>query len=371
MSPFKFEVTRRDPHTRARCGVLDTPHGAVPTPVFMPVGTQATVKGLTPDQLADAGARVLLANAYHLCLRPGEATVETQGGLHGFMNWPGPILTDSGGFQLYSLARLCRVDDEGVTFRSHVDGTRLAFTPERAIDIQARLGADIIMVLDQCPAHDDPPEVIREATERSVRWAKRCLEAHRREDQLLMAIVQGGTDPDLRDGCARELRACAFGGFAMGGLSVGESPEQMLAVLDRVDEQLPADRPRYVMGIGRPIDMLEAVARGVDMFDCVLPTRNGRNASAFTSAGRVRIRNRQYTDDPRPLAPSCACACCRGFSRAYLRHLFVVGEMLGPILLSIHNIHYFCRVVEDMRWAIEMGRFSRYYETIRPVLAAA
>ena len=371
MTPFKFEVVRRDTGTKARCGILHTPHGPVPTPVFMPVGTQATVKGLTSPQLADAGARVLLANAYHLSLRPGDQTVADLGGLHRFMNWSGPTLTDSGGFQVYSLAGLCRVDDEGLTFRSHVDGTQLTMTPERAIDIEQKLGADIIMVLDQCPPYTAPPQAVREATERSVRWARRCLAAHRRSDQMLMGIVQGGTDPDLRAWCARELTQSDFGGFAMGGLSVGEPHGEMVAVLDHVDRILPPDRPRYVMGVGRPIDMLEAVARGVDMFDCVLPTRNGRNASAFTSIGRVRIRNRQYAHDSRPLDPNCSCACCRGYSRAYLRHLFMVGEMLGPILLSLHNIHFFCRTVEEMRIAIEKETFSRYYETIRPMLAAA
>ena len=370
-TPFDFQVTRRDAHTRARSGVLHTPHGPVATPVFMPVGTQGTVKGLTPEQLADAGARVLLANAYHLALRPGEEAVARLGGLHRFINWNGPILTDSGGFQLYSLARLCRIEDEGVTFRSHVDGTLLTMTPERAIAIQEALGADIIMALDQCPAYSASAETVREATERTVRWADRCIEAHHRRDQMLMGIVQGGADPDLRQWCAEQLTTREFGGFAMGGLSVGEPHEEMLAVLDRMDGQLPPDRPRYVMGIGRPIDLLDAVSRGADMFDCVLPTRNGRNASAFTSCGRIRVRNQQYAADDRPLDPSCGCACCRGFSRAYVRHLFVVGEMLGPILVSLHNIHYFCQVMQEIRCAIEKGTFSRYYETIRPVLAGA
>lgn len=361
---FRFELLAVDPQTAARRGRLYTAHGPVDLPAFMPVGTQATVKGVTPDVLRQIGTQMLLANTYHLMLRPGEALIAALGGLHRFMNWPGAILTDSGGFQIYSLASQRTVDDEGVLFRSHIDGAEVRLTPERAVAVQQALGSDIAMVLDdvvELPASDDR---VRQSCTRTVEWAERCRAVHQRQDQALFAIVQGGLNEALRLWCARELTAMQFDGYALGGLSVGEAPSQMYQVVRAVCPALPADRPRYLMGVGRPEDILEAVAAGVDMFDCVLPTRNGRNAMAFTDEGPIRIRNACYRDDPRPLderTPSPASA----FSRAYLRHLFLANEMLGPILLSIHNLAYYQRLMAEIRQAIEQGAFADYYQQKR------
>jgi queuine tRNA-ribosyltransferase len=328
-------------------------------PAFMPVATQGSVKGLQIEQLRATCTQMVLGNTYHLALRPGEEVVAGLGGLHGFMGWDGPILTDSGGFQVFSLAHISRVTEEEAVFRSHIDGRRLALSPERAIAIQEALGGDVAMVLDQVVELPNVAAVVREATERTVRWARRCRDAARRSDQALFAIVQGGLDAELRVACARQLTALDFAGYAVGGLSVGEEAAEMARVLDVTVPELPADRPRYLMGVGRPEDLLEAVRRGIDLFDCVMPTRNGRNAMAFTDSGPLRLRNRRYERDARPLEEGCPCPACR-HSRGYLRHLFMAREMLGPVLLSIHNVTYYQRLLAGVRTAIEADGFERF-----------
>ncbi len=353
---IRFEILHTD--GVARHGRLHTPHGIVETPVFMAVGTQATVKGLTPQQLVAAGVQVVLGNTYHLALRPGDELIAELGGLHRFMGWDRPILTDSGGFQVYSLAASRKIDDRAAVFRSHIDGALFELTPERAVRIQENLGSDIAMCLDECPPFETPPEYRREAVRRTIHWAERCKNAHTRRDQALFAIVQGGTDLELRAQCAEALRALDFPGYALGGFSVGETPAQMLTALAPTAALLPADRPRYLMGVGRPEDLLRAVAAGVDMFDCVLPTRNGRNAAAFTAAGVVKIRNACHKRDPAPLESDCPCYVCRTFSRAYLHHLFLADEMLGPTLLSLHNVAFYSRLLAEVRQAIAERRFS-------------
>jgi len=358
---FSFELRHTDPRCSARRGSFLTPHGTVETPAFMPVGTAATVKGLTVDAIRATGTQMLLANTYHLALRPGETVVRDLGGLHAFMGWDGPILTDSGGFQLFSLAKITRVTESGAVFRSHIDGRLLELTPERAVEIQEALGSDVAMVLDHVVSLPCEPDAVRDACERSIRWAERCQAAARRRDQALFAIVQGGLDRDLRADCARRLVAADFPGYAIGGLSVGEPPEEMYRTLDATCPELPADRPRYLMGVGTPQDLLEGIRRGVDMFDCVLPTRNGRNALAFTDFGPLKLRNLKHRLDERPLDPSCPCPGCR-HSRGYLRHLFISREMLGPILLSAHNITYYQRLMAEARAAVEAGTFAEYFE---------
>jgi len=328
--PFSFELHATAGQGAARRATFHTPHGPVEMPAFMPVGSVGAVKGLEIQQLRATGAQMILGNTYHLALRPGEAVVAALGGLHRFMGWDGPILTDSGGFQLFSLARMTRVSDAGAVFRSHIDGRLLEITPERAVEIQEALGSDVAMVLDHVVALPNDAAVVRDATERTVRWARRCRDAAGRPQQALFGIVQGGLDPALRVECARALVELDFPGYAIGGLSVGEEPQAMYRVLDETLPALPADRPRYLMGVGRPEDLLEAIGRGVDLFDCVMPTRNGRNSMAFTDAGTMRLRNLQYERDPAPLEEGCPCAACRR-SRGYLRHLFMSGEMLGPI----------------------------------------
>jgi queuine tRNA-ribosyltransferase len=355
---IRFHLLNTD--GKARLGRLETPHGAVETPVFMAVGTQATVKGLTPSQLEEIGVPMVLGNTYHLALRPGDEVIAELGGLHCFMGWNRPILTDSGGYQVYSLAASRRIDDRAAVFRSHIDGALLELSPERAVRIQENLGSDVAMCLDECPPHDTPPEYQREAVRRTIHWAERCRAAHRRPDQALFAIVQGGTDLEVRATCARALTALDFPGYALGGFSVGETPAQMLEVLEPAADLLPADRPRYLMGVGRPQDLLAAVARGVDMFDCVLPTRNGRNAFAFTDLGPVRLRNACHKRDSAPLESGCQCYTCRHFSRAYLHHLFLAEEMLGPTLLSLHNVAYYCRLMADVRQAIRAQHFADF-----------
>ncbi len=355
---FRFDLLGSD--GAARRGRLHTAHGSVETPVFMPVGTQATVKGLTPEQVRDAGAQILLGNTYHLCLRPGDEVVAELGGLHRFMAWDRPILTDSGGFQVYSLAQTRKIDDRAAVFRSHIDGVLVDLTPERAIAIQENLGSDIAMCLDECPPHDTPPDYLRVAVERTIHWAERCRTAHRRLDQALFAIVQGGTDLELRARCARALTDLDFPGYALGGFSVGETEAQMVAALGPTAALLPAGKPRYLMGVGRPCDLVAGVRAGIDMFDCVLPTRNGRNASAFTDDGEIRLRNTCHKRDPRPLESGCPCYVCRHFSRAYLHHLFLAREMLGPTLLSLHNVAFYCRLMAGVRQAIEERRFDDF-----------
>lgn len=325
----------------------------------MPVGTQGTVKGLTADNLRSTGAQMVLGNTYHLSLRPGERVVEELGGLHGFMDWTGPILTDSGGFQIFSLAQMTKITEEAAVFRSHIDGRLVSLSPEQAVAIQEALGSDVAMVLDHVVALPNSAEAIRDAVDRTIRWAQRSRDAARRSDQAQFGIVQGGLDEGLRISCAERLVALDFTGYAVGGLSVGETPEEMYRVLDFTVPALPADKPRYLMGVGRPQDLLAAVGLGIDLFDCVMPTRNGRNALAFTDVGSMRLRNRQYERDPRPLEADCPCLACR-HSRGYLRHLFMAGEMLGPILLSIHNLTYYQRLLAGARAAIVENRFSEY-----------
>jgi len=325
----------------------------------MPVGTQGTVKGLSAEQVAATGAEIILANTYHLALRPGPAVVAALGGLHTFSGWHGPILTDSGGFQIFSLAANAKITEAGAKFRSHIDGRLLELTPETAVAIQEQLDSDIAMVLDHVVALPNRADVIQDAMERSVRWARRCRDAQRSPDQALFAIVQGGLDAELRRTCAAHLVDLDFPGYAIGGLSVGETPAEMYAALDMTVPALPAAKPRYLMGVGRPQDLLEGVRRGVDMFDCVMPTRNGRNALAFTDAGPIRIRNKQFETDTRPLESDCPCPACQ-HSRGYLRHLFMAGEMLGPILLSAHNITYYQRLMAGVRAAIEGGRYTEF-----------
>jgi queuine tRNA-ribosyltransferase len=368
VSALSFRVAARD--GRARCGVLLTPHGEVETPVFMPVGTAGVVKAVRHADLLAIGARILLANTYHLMLRPGDALVARLGGLHGFTGWSGPFLTDSGGYQVFSLAALRRIDDEGVRFRSHLDGTAHHLTPERSIEIQENLGADVVMAFDECPPGDAAREVIEAATRRTSAWARRCREAHRRDDQWLFGIVQGGAHPDLRETSARELMALDFPGYAIGGLSVGEPLAARSRVLELLDPVLPAERPRYLMGVGTPEDLLESVARGVDMFDCVLPTRNARNGQLFTRRGRLSIRNARYRADPRPPDPDCRCPTCRTASRAYLRHLHTSGEMTAATLLTLHNLFFYLDIMEGIRQSIRLCRFEEYRrDTLRRLAA--
>ena len=358
-SLFSFGIHASDAGCSARTGTFLTAHGAFQTPAFMPVGTAATVKGLEIDQLHATDSRIVLANTYHLALRPGDDVVASLGGLHAFMGWNGPILTDSGGFQLFSLAQMTKVDEQGAVFRSHIDGSLLHLAPEDAVRIQENLGSDIAMVLDHVVGLPNPTEVIRDAMERSVRWAQRCRDAARRDDQAQFAIVQGGLDMGMRVECAERLAELDFPGYAIGGLSVGETPEEMYQALDATVPAMPEAKPRYLMGVGRPEDILEGIRRGVDMFDCVMPTRNGRNALAFTDQGTLRLRNLKYQRDDRPLDENCPCAACRR-SRGYIRHLFTAKEMLGPILLSLHNITYYQRLVADARKAIQRNRFEQF-----------
>ena len=358
--PFSFQLRHVDARCAARRGVFSTPHGSVEMPAFMPVGTLGTVKGLTIDQVRATGAEMVLANTYHLALRPGELVVQALGGLHEMMGWTGPILTDSGGFQVFSLAQMTKVTESGATFRSHIDGSPMQLTPERAVAIQEALGSDIAMSLDHVIGLPAPREAVRDAMLRSLRWAERCRAAVTRRDQALFGIVQGGLEADLRLESAEKLTLLDFPGYAIGGLSVGETAEEMARVLDVVTPALPADRPRYLMGVGRPQDLLTAIARGVDLFDCVMPTRNGRNAMAFTDAGPIRLRNLQHQTDRRPLEENCPCAACR-HSRGYLRHLFQAEEMLGPILLTLHNLTYYQRLLHDARAAIERDGFAEFH----------
>lgn len=358
MSSFRFDLLHTD--RVARRGTLHTPHGLVETPAFMPVGTQGTVKSVDIGRVAETGAQMVLANTYHLHLRPGDEVVAKLGDLHGFMQWPGPILTDSGGFQVFSLADRSEVDDNGVTFQSHIDGAKIELTPERSMAIQENLGADLIMAFDHVIALPNTPEAVADATWRSVRWAERCQKAHSRKDQMLLGIVQGGLDHQLRRECADALVALDFPGYAVGGLSVGEPPPEMYAAIEATTPHLPADRVRYLMGVGKPQDLLEAVKRGIDLFDCVMPTRNGRNALVFTDAGPRRLKNAKYALQQEPLEEHCPCPACR-HSRGYLRHLFQANEMLGPVLASIHNLTYYQRLLAEAREAILADAFVEFH----------
>ena len=338
---------------------MATPHGTVDTPAFMPVGTAVTVKGVTPEELVASGAQIILSNTYHLYLRPGHELIEDLGGLHHFMSWGGPILTDSGGFQVFSLASLRRIDDEGVRFRSHLDGSAHLLTPEKSMEIQACLGSDVAMALDECPALPAPREAIEEAVERTTRWARRCREAYRGPGALF-GIVQGGDHEDLRERSARDLLELDLPGYAVGGVSVGESREVMASAISRTAGLLPEDRPRYLMGVGKPADLVAAVAAGFDLFDCVLPTRNARNGTLFTTRGKVNIKRTEFRDDPRPLDDGCSCETCRNYSRAYLRHLFQCGEILSSRLNTIHNLTYYQTLMARTREAIARGAFEEF-----------
>ena len=359
MSQFEFQLLHRDEHSLARRGSLKTPHGTVQTPAFMPVGTQGTVKGVEIEQLRDTGAQMILGNTYHLAIRPGEETVRALGGLHKFSGWDGPILTDSGGFQVFSLASQTKVSDQGVIFQSHVDGRRMEMTPERSIEIQQALGSDVMMLLDHVVKLPNDRAVIRDAMTRTIHWARRSRAAPVGDHQVMFAIVQGGLDEQLRGECADALVKLDFPGYAVGGLSVGEKPAQMYRILEVTCPLLPETKPRYLMGVGRPEDLLEAIARGIDLFDCVMPTRNGRNAHAFTDQGPKKLRNAKYMNETDPLEKGCPCPACKR-SLGYLRHLFVSGEMLGPILLSIHNLTYYQRLVAGARDAITGNAFEAY-----------
>jgi queuine tRNA-ribosyltransferase len=344
----------------ARAGVLVTPHGEVPTPTFMPVGTQGSVKSLSPDEVSSTGARIVLGNTYHLWIRPGAELIDRMGGLHRFSRWPHAMLTDSGGFQAFSLSGLVRQSEDGVEFRSHLDGRKLMLSPEVAMQVQGLIGADIAMQLDVCPPGQAPTEVVRDAVERTSRWAERCLQA-RRPSQAVFGIVQGGTNVALRRAHAATLGGMGFDGLALGGFSVGEPIEVMHEVLGQVASDLDPERPRYLMGVGTPLDLVRGVAAGVDMFDCVLPTRNARNGQALLRGGRIVIKNARYRDDDRPLDPTCGCAgCVAGFSRAYLRHLYLAREILALRVLSLHNLHLYGAIMREARQAIIQGRYARY-----------
>jgi queuine tRNA-ribosyltransferase len=362
MSPAAFRIEARDPASSARAGIIPTLHGEIRTPAFAPVASQGTVKGLTHDRVRELGAELLLCNAYHLMLRPGAEAVQSLGGLHRFISWPRPILTDSGGFQIYSQAALAKVKPDGVAFASHLDGSRLFLTPEGAVDVQLKLGADIIMALDHFVPFASPPELVRRAVETTSRWARRARDHAVRIESgsQLWGITQGGVDLELRRRSSEEIAALGFAGHALGGLGIGEAKTQLREVLEMSDGILPADKPRYLMGMGYLADVVEAVERGVDLFDCVLPTRNARNGSLFTSRGVLVIKNRKYADDPRPLDEDCSCLTCRTYSRAYLRHLFERSEMASATLNTIHNLHFYLDFFAEMRQSIESHSFQRF-----------
>ncbi|MCQ2552363.1 MAG: tRNA guanosine(34) transglycosylase Tgt [Clostridia bacterium] len=359
-----FELLKTDSKTKARRGVLHTPHGDVQTPVFMPVGTQATVKAVKPEDVAalgHEGAHIILSNTYHLYLRPGHKLIEKAGGLHKFMNWNGAILTDSGGFQVFSLGDLRKITEEGVSFRSYIDGSKHMFTPEISIDVQNALGSDIMMAFDECCPYPSDREYTQKSLERTTRWLKRCKDHHKNiEKQSLFGIMQGGMYKDLRKQSAEQIVDLDLPGYSIGGLSVGEPKEKMYEILDDCVDYLPKDKPRYLMGVGSPDCIFEGVERGIDMFDCVLPTRVARNGMAMTSHGRVNIKNAKYEEDFGPLDPECDCYCCRTYSRSYLRHLFRSDEILSSMLLSEHNLHFLVRTCEQIREAIEEDRYTEF-----------
>ena len=360
MSLFQYDLICQDPNCSARRGRFETTRGIVELPTFMPVGTRGSVKGVEISQLEETGSQIVLGNTYHLMLRPGEDVIRELGGLQKFCGWKKSMLTDSGGFQLFSLAKLTKIKEEGAEFRSHIDGRKFSLTPERSVAVQEALGSDIAMAFDHVVALPNTREIVEDAMERTIRWAARCKKAHVRDDQAQFAIVQGGLEYDLRERCAKALAEMDFPGYAIGGLSVGEPPEEMYRCIEATTAHMPQNKPRYLMGVGTPRDLLEGILRGVDMFDCVMPSRNGRNAMAFTNYGPMRLRNARYERDERPLEEDCLCPACRR-SRAYIRHLFIAEEMLGPILLTIHNITYYQRLMSGARQAIEQGRYLDYY----------
>lgn len=357
---FSFRVDVVD--GEARLGELRTPRAVIETPAFMPVGTQATVKSLTPEEVASTGARIILANTYHLWLRPGAESVASHGGVVGFMKWPHALLTDSGGYQVFSLAKQRTIDDDGITFRSHLDGTLQRLTPEEAMRVQALLGSDIAMVLDECPAGAAPRPEVERAMARTTDWAERCLAAPPAEGQARFGIVQGGTDLDLRVSHLDTIAALDFDGIALGGFSVGEPPAQMYELLDTIAPRMPKERPRYLMGVGTPIDLLRALSSGIDLFDCVLPTRNARNGQALTWGGRVNLNQARHRDDESALDARCDCSVCTTYSRAYLRHLFKANEMLGPRLISLHNLHFYAALMREAREMIRLGELASWVE---------
>jgi queuine tRNA-ribosyltransferase len=356
-----FELLKTDTRTKARLGRLTTAHGVVDTPVFMPVGTQASVKALDPRELREMGTQIILGNTYHLNIRPGLDIIRAAGGLHRFMNWDLPILTDSGGFQVFSLAKIRKIKPHGVEFRSHLDGSPLFLGPKEAMEIQRVLGSDIAMVFDECPPHDAPAKEQRLAVERTIRWARECHEQPRMPGQLVFGIVQGGSNPALREECAKELVAMEFDGYAIGGVSVGEPEPEMMKAIEFTEPFLPATRARYAMGLGTPAQMIELIARGVDMFDCVLPTRIARTGTAFTRRGAFGIKGGSYKADFRPIEEGCDCFACKNFTRAYLRHLLNVNEILGLRMVSVHNSHLFLKVMADTRAHIAAGTFAEFY----------
>jgi len=357
-----FRVLHASERSPARRGILSTPHGEIHTPAFLPVGTGGSVKGMDPEDLTRLGAQMILCNAYHLYLRPGHDFVAKRHGLHSFMSWDRPILTDSGGYQVFSLNLLSKVSDEGVVFQSHLDGSRHFLTPEKAIEIQEGLGADIIMAFDECLAYPSDYAKTDASLDRTLRWAKRCKEARRRDDQFLYGIVQGGFYDDLRQKGLEGLLEIGFDGYAIGGLSVGEPQEKMLQVLEKVVPLIPGASPRYLMGVGTPQDLVEGVARGIDFFDCVLPTRHARTGALFIGSGEIAIKNAQYAEDDRPLDPDCGCYTCRHFSRAYLRHLFMAKELLAVRLNTLHNLYYYLTLMKTIREAIEGDSFEKFYK---------
>lgn len=361
MYAVRYELIKTCKQTGARLGRLHTPHGVIETPIFMPVGTQATVKAMTPEELKDIGSQIILSNTYHLYMRPGHDLIERAGGLHKFMNWDKPILTDSGGFQVFSLGPLRKIKEEGVEFRSHLDGSKHFLSPEKAIEIQNALGSDIIMAFDECAPYPADRQYVKNSLERTTRWLERCKAAHKYpERQALFGIVQGGMYKELREQSAREITAIDLPGYAIGGLSVGEPKEMMYEVLDYTVPLLPEDKPRYLMGVGSPDDLLEGVLRGIDMFDCVLPTRIARNGTAMTSQGKVVVRNASYAEDFTSLDPECDCYTCRNYTKAYLRHLIKCNEILGARLLTIHNLHFLLKLMENVREAIREDRLLDY-----------
>lgn len=357
-----FEVLKKDNNSRARLGRCHTAHGVFHTPAFIPVGTQATVKAMTPEELRDLGAEIILSNTYHLYLRPGHERIRRLGGLHRFMHWEHPLLTDSGGFQIFSLNSLVKVSEEGVEFQSHLDGSRHFITPEKAIAIQEALGADIIMCLDECTPYPASHEEAECSLQRTLKWSRRCRESHQASHQALFGIVQGGMYSDLRRKGVEVLVGIGFDGYALGGLSVGENKEIMVRVIAETAPLLPENLPRYVMGLGMPGDMIEAVREGVDMFDCVLPTRNARNGMLFTRSGKMAIKNAKYAEDPSPIEPGCSCYTCRNYSRAYLRHLYFAEEILAFRLNTIHNLHFYLTFMREMRQAIAEDRLDGFIQ---------
>jgi queuine tRNA-ribosyltransferase len=362
MAAVTYELIKQCSKTGARAGFIHTPHGTFETPMFMPVGTQATVKAMSPDELQSIGAGIILSNTYHLYLRPGHELVQEAGGLHSFMNWNRGILTDSGGFQVFSLSDLRKISEDGVKFRSHIDGSEQFLSPERATEVQMALGADIIMAFDECIPYPADYDYAKNSMLRTTRWAQRCLDAHMRKDQALFGIVQGGMYKDLRTQSAKDLVAMNFPGYAVGGLSVGEPKDIMYDLLDHTMPQLPADKPRYLMGVGSPDCLVEGVMRGVDMFDCVLPTRIARNGTLMTRRGKVVVRNAEYARDFSPLDPDCDCYACKNFTRAYVRHLFKAEEILGLRLTTIHNLHFLIKLMREMRNAILQDALPDFYQ---------